>query len=188
MILLRQLIFENVLDNLKDEIFMDDSLFLRKWWRESVDNVNNMIFQLEKASELNRRLMKATYKSGNARQIFKKSQLWINGKIKYLKTILQKKQTDPNFIPDQFLIESKETEIKTLKKNKKPLTDEEREKVMKAGAVWHPCNLKGKPTPAVQKAVVNGKTWYWCATHRYGVVKSTLKGAIAAFPKVKETS
>jgi hypothetical protein len=78
-------------------------------------------------------------------------------------------------------------DIKTLKKSKKPLTAEEREQVMKAGAVWHH-GPKGEPTLAVQKAVVNGKTWYWCATHRYGVVKPTLKGAIAAFPKVKETS
>jgi len=187
MILLKQLIFENVLDDLKDEIYMDDSLFLRKWWRESVDNINNILSQFEKASELNRRLLKVMYKRGNAKQIFKKRQLWIDDKIKYLRSILQKKRVDLNFIPDQFLTESKEPEIKTLKKNKKSLTDEEREQVMKAGAVWHN-GLNGEPSPAIQKSVVNGKTWYWCATHRCGVVKPTLKGAIAAFPEVEKTS
>lgn len=78
-------------------------------------------------------------------------------------------------------------EIKTLKKNAKPLDPEERAQVMKAGAVWHH-GPNGEATPAVRKATVNGKTWYWCATHRYGQVRPTLKGAIKTFDRVEATS
>lgn len=78
-------------------------------------------------------------------------------------------------------------EIKTLKKNARPLDPQERTQVMKAGAVWHH-GPNGEATPAVRKAVVNGKTWYWCATHRFGQVRSTLAAAIKTFPAVEETS
>jgi len=77
--------------------------------------------------------------------------------------------------------------FKTLKKNKKPLTDEERKKVIDSGAVWHK-GPNGEPSPAVQKAVINGKTWYWCATHRYGEIKKSLNAAIKSFERVKETA
>ena len=78
-------------------------------------------------------------------------------------------------------------EFKTLKKNARPLDPEERTQVMKAGAVWH-MGKDGAASPAVRKAVINGKTWYWCATHRAGQVKPTLKGAIKAFDFVKTTA
>jgi len=85
----------------------------------------------------------------------------------------------------EVLIES--PTFKTLKKNKVPLTDEERKQVMNAGAVWHH-GPKGEPSPAVQKAVINGKIWYWCATHRYGEIKKNLESAIKSFDRVKETA
>lgn len=85
------------------------------------------------------------------------------------------------------LFENKGPQIKILKKNKVSLTLEEREEVMKNKAVWHH-GPNGEETPAIQKAVVNGKTWYWCATHRAGQVRSTLKGAIKSFDFVKTTS
>ena len=75
----------------------------------------------------------------------------------------------------------------TLKKNKVKLTDEERKEVMDRGATWHH-GPNGEETPAVQKAVVKGKTWYWCATHRAGQVKPTLKGAIRAYDFIKTTA
>lgn len=78
-------------------------------------------------------------------------------------------------------------EIKTLKKNTRPLDPKERAQVMKAGAVWHH-GRDGEATPAVRKSVVNGKTWYWCATHRFGQVRSSLAAAIKTFPAVEETS
>lgn len=90
-----------------------------------------------------------------------------------------------DLLVEQLLDES--PEIKTLKDNAIPLEPDERAQVMKAGAVWHH-GRNGEATPAVRKAVVNGKTWYWCATHRAGRVKSTLKGAINAFEFVKTTS
>jgi hypothetical protein len=77
--------------------------------------------------------------------------------------------------------------MKTLKKNKKPLTTEERDAVMKAGAVWHH-GPNGEETPAVQKATIKGKDWYWCATHRAYQCKPTLKGAIRAYDFIKTTA
>ena len=71
-------------------------------------------------------------------------------------------------------------EISTLKKHQVQLTPQERSEVMKSGAVWS-MGKDGGPSPAVRKAIVNGKIWFWCATHRYGQVKSTLKSAIRAF-------
>jgi len=71
-------------------------------------------------------------------------------------------------------------EISTLKKHQQSLTPEERAEVMKAKATWN-MGKDGAASPAVKKSVVDGKTWYWCSTHRCGQVKSTLKGAIHAF-------
>jgi predicted nucleotidyltransferase len=78
-------------------------------------------------------------------------------------------------------------QVKTLKANKKPLTDEERSQVMQAKAVWHH-SPSGEETPAVWKAMVKGKTWYCCNTHRAIQINPTLKGAIKAFEFIKTTA
>jgi len=78
-------------------------------------------------------------------------------------------------------------EMKTLKKGRRQLSDEERKIVMDADATWHH-GPKGEETPAVWKSVVKGKTWYVCNTHRAMQVKPTLKGAIQAFKFIKTTS
>lgn len=78
-------------------------------------------------------------------------------------------------------------EMKTIKKNKVKLEPEERAQAMKAGAVWHH-SPDGSPTCAIWKAVVNGKTWYGCNTHRCYQAKPTLKGAISAFKFVQSTA
>jgi len=76
----------------------------------------------------------------------------------------------------------------TLKSHKEPLTSEERSEVMQAGATWHH-GPGGGATPAVWKAVVNGRTWYVTDTHRCYQAKPTLKGAIHAyFHGVKQSS
>jgi hypothetical protein len=79
-------------------------------------------------------------------------------------------------------------EMKTLKKNKKPLTPEERKIVMNSKAVWHH-GSNGEATPAVWKATIKGKTWYVTNTHRAYQAKPTLKGAINAYHKfIKSTA
>lgn len=75
----------------------------------------------------------------------------------------------------------------TLKKNKKPLTDEERKKVMDAGAVWHH-GPNGEETPAVWKSEVKGKTWYVCDTHRAYQCKDTLEKAIKSYDFIETTA
>jgi hypothetical protein len=99
--------------------------------------------------------------------------------------VLKELRTWENLAEGCYLLES--PEIKTLKKNQCPLDPEERAQVMKAGAVWH-MGKDGAASPAVRKAVVNGKTWYWCATHRAGQVRSTLKAAIKSFDFIKTTA
>lgn len=84
------------------------------------------------------------------------------------------------------LIES--PDLSTLKKNRRPLDDKERAAVMKAGAVWH-MGANGSESPAVWKAVANGKTWYVSNTHRCYQCKPTLKAAIQAYHDVvKDTA
>jgi hypothetical protein len=85
------------------------------------------------------------------------------------------------------IAKSKGPRIETLEKNKVKLTDEEREKVMNAGAVWHH-GPHGEESPAVWKAVVNGKEWFVCNTHRAYQCKPTLEGAISAFDFIETTA
>lgn len=80
----------------------------------------------------------------------------------------------------QFLIEA--SEMEKLKKNKKPLTDEERKLCMDRKAVWHH-GPNGEETPAVWKSVCpdSGKTTYVTNTHRAYNTASTMKGAIKRY-------
>lgn len=84
---------------------------------------------------------------------------------------------------------AKGPKVDTLKKNAVKLTDEERSEVMSRKATWHH-GPNGEETPAVRKAEIGDKTWYWCGTHRaWSGAKPTLKGAINAYHKfVKSTA
>lgn len=96
------------------------------------------------------------------------------------------KMNEDVYKKERILMES--PEMKTLKKNKKPLTDKEKELVMSNDAVWHH-GPNGQKTPAVWKSVVNGKTWYVTNTHRAYQAKPTLKGAISIYHKfIKSTA
>jgi hypothetical protein len=89
---------------------------------------------------------------------------------------------------DEAILLMESPEMKTLKKNKKPLTPEERKIVMNSKAVWHH-GSNGEATPAVWKATIKGKTWYVTNTHRAYQAKPTLKGAINAYHKfIKSTA
>ena len=81
----------------------------------------------------------------------------------------------------EFLLCEGSSEFETLKKNKKPLTDDEYAAVMKGKAVWHH-GPNGEETPAVWKSVdKNGKTTYVTHTHRAYNTASSVKGAIKRY-------
>lgn len=75
-------------------------------------------------------------------------------------------------------------DYKALKKNKVPLTDEERATVMKADAVWHH-GPNGEATPAVWKGKKkSGEVVYVTNTHRLYQTAPSLKGAINKYHTV----
>ena len=87
-----------------------------------------------------------------------------------------------------FELFEKKSEMEVLKANKISLDDKERDKVMKAGAVWHH-GLGGKESPAVWKSKNgSGKIKYVCNTHRMYQVRDTLSAAIKAYDKVKTSA
>jgi len=97
-----------------------------------------------------------------------------------------KKQTKVK-IQENIILNERKSEFEVLKNNKKPLTDEERKKVMDANAVWH---FTGKPSPAVWKSVNSkGDVKYVTNTQRLYKVSKTINGAISNYHKyVKQTA
>lgn len=83
----------------------------------------------------------------------------------------------------------KQSPFDKLKKNKKPLSDEERKLCMDRECVWHH-GPNGEATPAVWKSVdEDGKTTYITNTHRVYQTASTIKGAISKYHNVvKQTA
>ena len=94
--------------------------------------------------------------------------------------------TLPNFA--RFLNEAHK--FAALQAKKEPLTDEERKKVMDAGAVWHRSNHKGKPSAAVWKSRDSqGNPIYVTHTHRAFAAEKTLGAAIRNFhSEIKDTA
>jgi hypothetical protein len=85
------------------------------------------------------------------------------------------------------ILETRGPRLDVLKKHRQKLSDHERQQVVDGGAVWHH-GPGGKPSPAVWKSSVNGKTWYVSNTHRCYDCSPSLRGAIRAFHSKVEPS
>jgi len=87
------------------------------------------------------------------------------------------------------LTEKRKSSLEILKKNKIPLTDEERSEVIKGKATWNH-GKNGQPSPAVWKSKNSkGEVVYVTNTHRAYATASTLKGAINKYhTQIKQTS
>lgn len=82
-----------------------------------------------------------------------------------------------------FIKIARKSHFEVLKKNKVPLTPEERQRVMDSKAVWHH-GPNGEETAAVWKSVdKSGKATYVTATHRAYNARPTLRGAISRYHK-----
>ena len=77
--------------------------------------------------------------------------------------------------------------FKTLESNTIELDDSEREKAMKAGAVWNFSDNRGK-TCAIKKAKIGSRTYYYCATHRCFQSADTLDKIIKLYHDVVKPS
>jgi len=87
----------------------------------------------------------------------------------------------------EFLFESG-FDIKGLKKRRKALSKEERDKVMAADACWESDEPNGEKTPGIWKTTDSkGNICYCSNTHRAISIKGTLSDAIKAFKFIKST-
>jgi hypothetical protein len=85
-------------------------------------------------------------------------------------------------------LEESSYDAKTLKKNRKSLDPDEREKAIKAGCTWHH-GPKGEKTCAIWKTTTkSGKIKYCCNTHRAIAIEDSLDAAIKAFDFIKDTA
>lgn len=86
------------------------------------------------------------------------------------------------------VLQERKSSFEVLEKNKMPLSEEERDAVMKAGAVWNH-GPNGAPSPAVWKAKdSSGNVKYVCNTHRMYQVRDTLEAAIKAYDIVEQSA
>ncbi len=84
----------------------------------------------------------------------------------------------------EFVKIAKKSKFQKLRDNKVPLTEEERDLVMKREAVWHH-GPNGEATPAVWKSInkKTGKATFVTHTHRAYNTAPTVKGAIIRYHK-----
>jgi hypothetical protein len=81
------------------------------------------------------------------------------------------------------LYEGKYPTWKALKRYRVPLDPEERKLALERKARWNDGSM------GIKKAKFpDGKTWYYCNTHRAGAVRPTLKGALSKWPFIKSTA
>ena len=93
---------------------------------------------------------------------------------------LRKHNINEDFPAASIRTAKKKSHFKVLKEHRVELTPEERSKVMDSKAVWH-FGPNGKASPAVWKAVIDGKVSYVCNTHRAFQERKSLDAAIKIF-------
>ena len=78
------------------------------------------------------------------------------------------------------LLESPGPDLEKLKKHRQSLTPEEKAQI--------PTDLPSGDGATVLKAVVVGKTWYACYTHRACQVRSTMDQLVKVYPSIAATA
>ena len=90
------------MDLIKQEVFMKDHEFIRKWYKESPENIENLLNKLKDFKEFTKKIIRSMSRSMFG-SIYKKDLIWIDIKIGHLESILkQKKINGPDFIRDDW--------------------------------------------------------------------------------------
>lgn len=174
-----------IYDQLRDDAGSYEAFIAHSPWTDGFVTSARRFVDREEAYDIATRnnQVRSDYGKGDAMDGFE-----LDGKLSAEDLIENAAEIIRRLIPAEPLVEARFPTMKSIKKGKVKLSDAEREKVMAAGAVWHPASSGGKPIAGIWKSVVRGKTWYGCNTHRACACKPTLRGAIAAFKFIKTTA
>ena len=100
---------------------------------------------------------------------------WNRGEIQKDDNLYDSAQAIFQKLGTQIMLPEGAPDLKVLKKHRRTLSDDEREKVVDAGATWE----DGKP--GVWKAEVDGETYYVSNTHRAAYIDKSLSKTFRAF-------
>lgn len=153
----------------------------------SITNLRTLRWKNAKSSKQYRALQQRDKEIDHLDSTIRAESKW-NAFQQYAKTSGTGSQEPGNETASQ-ISEGNSPSFESLKKNKVPLSEEERKKVWKAGALWSDIKSnvdpntgeKKKKKSAIWKSEIGDQTWYGSNTHRLFRSAKTLEGAIKDF-------
>jgi hypothetical protein len=91
---------ENSIEAIEKEAHMDDSNFLRKYWKLPLEQLESFLIKLKRLEEVEKRISK--FARGNYVTMYKRSLKDTQKKIEYLTYIINSKKEKPDYIPDDW--------------------------------------------------------------------------------------